>query len=157
MPDSPAAACHAVRWTMVGHTCELQGDSATLPVMLKAMTVLHAKPMLQAEAVPPGGMPPHEVALSSADSLWRVESCDSIRDPIHVPIHDSAAATEFATGPQQGEIVIVGDLRRVPEPLSDRVGYSHLASEIAPGSRSRPGSWYSRRPRSRSSRSTSAR
>jgi hypothetical protein len=74
--------------------------------MLKAMTVLHAKPMLQAEAVPPGGILPHEVALSSADSLWRVESCDSIRDPIHVPIHvpihDSAAATEFATGPQQG-------------------------------------------------------
>jgi hypothetical protein len=91
---------------MVGHTCELQGDSATLPVMLKAMTVLHAKPVRQAEAVPPGGIPPHEVALSSADSLWRVESCDSIHDsihdPIHVPIHDSAAATEFATGPQQG-------------------------------------------------------
>ena len=87
---------------MVGHTCELQGGVATIPVMLKAMTVLHARPVLQAEAVPPGGIPPHEVALSSADSLWRVESCDSIRDPIHVPIHDSAAATEFATGPQQG-------------------------------------------------------
>ena len=87
---------------MVGHTCELQGGSATRPVMLKAMTVLHAKPVLQAEAVPPGGIPPHEVALSSADSLWRVESCDSIRDPIHVPIHDSAATTEFATGPHQG-------------------------------------------------------
>ena len=91
---------------MVGHTCELQGGSATLPVMLRAMTVLHAKPVLHAEAVPPGGIPPQDVALSSADSLWRVESCDSIHDPIHdpihVPIHDSAAATEFATGPQQG-------------------------------------------------------
>jgi len=91
---------------MVGHTCELQGGSATLPVMLKAMTVLHAKPVLHAEAVPPRGIPPHDVALSSADSLWRVESCDSIHDsihdPIHVPIHDSAAATEFASGPQQG-------------------------------------------------------
>jgi hypothetical protein len=70
--------------------------------MLKAMTVLHAKPVLHAEAVPPGGIPQHDVALSSADSLWRVESCDSIRDPIHVPIHDPSTATEFATGPQQG-------------------------------------------------------
>jgi len=70
--------------------------------MLKAMTVLHAKPVLQASAVPPGGILPNEAASPAADSLWRVESCDSIRDPIHVPIHDSAAATEFATGPQQG-------------------------------------------------------
>ena len=87
---------------MVGHTCELQGGSATLPVMLKAMTVLHAKPVPQTSALPPGKIAPHEVALSSADSLWRVESCDSIRDPIHVPIRDSSTATEFATGPQQG-------------------------------------------------------
>ena len=91
MPDSPVAACHAVRWTMVGHTCELQGGSATLPVMQQAMTVLHAKPVPQASALPPGRIASHEVALSCADSLWRVESCDSIRDPVHVPIHDSSS------------------------------------------------------------------
>ncbi len=87
---------------MVGHTCELQGGAATIPVMQQAMTVLHAKPVPQASAVPPGRIAPHEVALSSADSLWRVESCDSIRDPIHVPIHDASTATEFATSPPQG-------------------------------------------------------